>query len=99
MRPALGGCGQPAGHEEGAGPPDGEAQGVMPAPGWLERLGRVPGSRDMDHAPRRQVDDEESVDLPEEEVVGLDEVARPPSGRRGFASNRSAATRGAGVVR
>jgi len=31
----------------------------------------------MDHAPRRQVDDEEGVDLPEQEVVGLDEVASP----------------------
>jgi hypothetical protein len=29
------------------------------------RLGRVPGGRDMDHAPRRQVDDAEGVDLPE----------------------------------
>jgi hypothetical protein len=32
---------------------------------------------DVDHPPRRQVDDEERVDLAEQEVVGLDEVAGP----------------------
>jgi hypothetical protein len=32
---------------------------------------------DVDHSPRRQVDNEERVDLAEQEVVGLDEVAGP----------------------
>ncbi len=39
------------------------------------RLGRVARRREMNHPPRRQVDDEERVDLAEQEVVDPDEVA------------------------
>ncbi len=40
-------------------------------------LGGAPGRGHMDDSSRREVDDEEGIDLPEEDVVGLDEVAGP----------------------
>jgi hypothetical protein len=41
------------------------------------RLRRVAGRGDMDHPPRCEVYEEERVDLAEQEVMGLDEVADP----------------------
>ncbi len=40
-------------------------------------LDRMARRSDVGHPPRRQVDDEERVDLAEQEIVGLDEVAGP----------------------